>query len=54
MKWKQQVVVLVHSILALLKNLEGNKNTAANRSQSITFIGFLISQLKLITNNLNK
>jgi len=52
------LVFTVYIILALLKIIKDNKKEQIEvnytRVFNINFIGFLIIQLKLITNNLNK
>jgi len=54
MKWKQQVVVIVYIIIALLNNIKDNENRVNyTHVFNITFIVYLMIQLIFITNNLN-
>ena len=51
---KQQVVVIVYIIIALLNNIKDNKNRVNyTHVFNITFIVYLMIQLIFITNNLN-
>jgi len=52
MKWKQEVVITVYIIWALLNNIKDNKNTTAmkvnyTRVFNVTFIAFITNSIKI-------